>query len=757
MVVSISDGAEINVAVNSTGPNVYVPVGPTLFIAASNASTRSKNRADYLCDGTDDQVQIQAAIDSFPNTYGNYYGGTIILSEGRFTLSAPLTFGSSGKSSTVRMTGSGSEVTTNIYLKHKANCSLFIIGYGDVGAAEQSRNMFELLHINGDYANQGDAFTSKVASITTATRTITVVDGTGIDTSKPLRIDASSSKLDDGYYTIESVAGNNIVVYEAIPSSGLTSKGTVNQNSRHWNIKSTAAHTITIEGEGAASLIELGLPGRLIGCTTAANNDQYTVSGVTTTGGDTIVTVKETIKDTSPTREGALCQTYPIFWGKSWDNGGIRGCIVEGPVGSGMVISEGEELTIEDTSFKLAADHACLFLAYDSAIQDIKINNCFFEGTRRDSLHPLSIMANGSGSYSPAIHITNNMFRRCYNGAIEFQGVADYSIIANNTMKSLGFQATDTYSAIKFRARDDNSGPEYSEIYSNIITYNNVDNVVIDDSGSGDYKSDRELLYFIEILNEGVSNKEPDSLNIHDNIFVGDITHIYKKNSTSDNLTTSETLNIHTSGVVNTEGKMLERQVDHFIDVKGIGTDSIVGLDNTKLVSATYDIESTPAINGMKYPRNISILMHDNAGGDLSLSVRVYGWDIYGTLGLWYVPTLTSDVAQTSSIIFSEIRGIKILSPTNVAAGDYVNVSYGTKFALNKKCAEENDIISVQINGSTVKGHLHEVVNTNARDYYFDSSSNSIDFALKSDGTTPSSYTLSAGDDLSVIYKESLN
>ena len=36
----------------------------TLTVAANDASDASKGRADYVCDGTADDVQIQAALDA---------------------------------------------------------------------------------------------------------------------------------------------------------------------------------------------------------------------------------------------------------------------------------------------------------------------------------------------------------------------------------------------------------------------------------------------------------------------------------------------------------------------------------------------------------------------------------------------------------------------------------------------------------------------------------------------------------------------
>ena len=51
----------------------------TVTIASSQASADFKLSADYICDGTDDDVQINAAISDLPS-----WGGKIILSDGLF-------------------------------------------------------------------------------------------------------------------------------------------------------------------------------------------------------------------------------------------------------------------------------------------------------------------------------------------------------------------------------------------------------------------------------------------------------------------------------------------------------------------------------------------------------------------------------------------------------------------------------------------------------------------------------------------------
>lgn len=64
-----------------------IPRTATYVIAASDSTSQSKAQADYVCDGTDDHVEIQAAIDALPTT-----GGRIVLDEGTYDIGASLDF-----------------------------------------------------------------------------------------------------------------------------------------------------------------------------------------------------------------------------------------------------------------------------------------------------------------------------------------------------------------------------------------------------------------------------------------------------------------------------------------------------------------------------------------------------------------------------------------------------------------------------------------------------------------------------------------
>ena len=65
------------------------PVEATFLVAASNARDEIKAVADYVCDGTADQVEINAAWTAIQNL--NIGGGRVVLSAGRFTASDKIT------------------------------------------------------------------------------------------------------------------------------------------------------------------------------------------------------------------------------------------------------------------------------------------------------------------------------------------------------------------------------------------------------------------------------------------------------------------------------------------------------------------------------------------------------------------------------------------------------------------------------------------------------------------------------------------
>jgi hypothetical protein len=120
----------------------------TFVVAASNASAGWKNFADQVCTGTADNVHINAALAALPAQ-----GGTVLLSDGTFSLSAPIipTVNNS------RLLGQGPQATL-IQAAVGANCN----GY-QYNSATQLYNLIfcaiEGMTFNGNY-NAGAGNTS---------------------------------------------------------------------------------------------------------------------------------------------------------------------------------------------------------------------------------------------------------------------------------------------------------------------------------------------------------------------------------------------------------------------------------------------------------------------------------------------------------------------------------------------------------------------------------------------------------------------
>src|SRR5690349_2402619 len=70
---------------NNDGSLKRVNRAATFVVAASDSSANAQARADYVCDGTADEVEINAALAALPNGMGR-----VMLSEGTFVISAPI-------------------------------------------------------------------------------------------------------------------------------------------------------------------------------------------------------------------------------------------------------------------------------------------------------------------------------------------------------------------------------------------------------------------------------------------------------------------------------------------------------------------------------------------------------------------------------------------------------------------------------------------------------------------------------------------
>jgi hypothetical protein len=118
----------------------------TKIVAANDSLTASRAEADYVCDGIDDQVEIQEAIDALQNT-----GGTIVLLGGNYNLSDSISCELTNWSHPVQIAGYGAVLTytgssgyaINLRLNHSGGIfhqdSIFILeGLTLIGNADCS-------------------------------------------------------------------------------------------------------------------------------------------------------------------------------------------------------------------------------------------------------------------------------------------------------------------------------------------------------------------------------------------------------------------------------------------------------------------------------------------------------------------------------------------------------------------------------------------------------------------------------------------
>jgi parallel beta-helix repeat protein len=109
----------------------------TLIVAANDS--KDKSRADYVCDGVNDQEEINAAINALPT-----FGGKVLLLEGTYNISASITI----LKNNVTLEGQGAG--TKLFLVNGANSN--VIQVGDASTSLERIRIVNL-RIDGNKAN----------------------------------------------------------------------------------------------------------------------------------------------------------------------------------------------------------------------------------------------------------------------------------------------------------------------------------------------------------------------------------------------------------------------------------------------------------------------------------------------------------------------------------------------------------------------------------------------------------------------------
>jgi len=210
-----------------------------ILVAASDAPDVIKNTANYICDGTADDVEIQAAITATPTA-----GGNIVLSPGTFNISARVDFGSH---TDLAFTGQG----WSSILKLTANTDTQVLG----SSAGCKRITIKNLTIDGNRSNQAAGTTRQGIRFVSAVAQDIWIDHVyihdtynhGISLSC-IKVNISNCLLDscgigptpgDGGIILNSTSDSCIISGCEIRNSG--ADGISNQGNRH-TISSNKSH-----------------------------------------------------------------------------------------------------------------------------------------------------------------------------------------------------------------------------------------------------------------------------------------------------------------------------------------------------------------------------------------------------------------------------------------------------------------------------------------------------------------------------------
>ena len=125
----------------------------TLLVAAAGSSTAVKMRANYICDGQDDHLQIQAAIDALSNQTGARFdvsGGVVELSAGAFHLGAAIHC----RDKVVSLIGAGMG-SSELTLQDWVNADILVVGTGTKQGWQSGRIAHLSLNGNGKTQERG--------------------------------------------------------------------------------------------------------------------------------------------------------------------------------------------------------------------------------------------------------------------------------------------------------------------------------------------------------------------------------------------------------------------------------------------------------------------------------------------------------------------------------------------------------------------------------------------------------------------------
>lgn len=479
-------GQDISIAASGgSGPFVRTA---TFVVAASDANDTTN--ADYFCDGTADEVQINQAISDLPAT-----GGRIVLSEGLFTIAAAITV----TKSNVILEGQGT--STRILLTNSTSANCIQVGNGSSPYAHITIRNF---YIDGNEANQtiGGNGVKIFTNVTHAEISDCLITNTGLsniydDGAAHTRIInnyCDTTKSGNACSNVEGLGVNPMVLNNTLLSADFAGIDAYNSSGevivRGNYIHNPGVNAIYMEGSATAKISDnvIVITNDPTSFLIRTNNVAIVTDNkifVTDTNTQALTAIRFQAPASIIANNEIIFESAAAHVGIA-QNTGPSGCVING-----------NTLTLESpTSGSIGMDLSSTFadclvtnntlegwdtgFYLDSAV-DVSLNtnfifntstgidisaadNCALVGNQFDGV--TACITSLSNSPTTYISINGNTFYNCTQDAVNMRSM-QYCTVAGNTFNLIGVGTNDTYSGVLLNTVSGTNYAKYNTIANN--------------------------------------------------------------------------------------------------------------------------------------------------------------------------------------------------------------------------------------------------------------------------------------------------
>jgi len=338
----------------------------TYIVAASDS--RNKELADFIADGTNDQVQIQQAIDLLPST-----GGSVYLMEGTYNIGTSTPSVGILISSKNNVTLQGAGAGTVIKLHNSLNGEVYMIR---VSSSQNVR--LSSFTIDGNKAN--NTFADTYAGINLSSAASSTIENLLIKDFQDaaIRLDASDSNLITGNTITNSGSGTAALYFWSQNDNNVVSNNIISYNNQNGIDLNSGDTGTVVTGNTITKNVGSGVNAVCSGCSVVGNNLSYNLDYGLVLGGNAMTVTGNIISNN--TDAGIRVNTS--------SNHLISGNTFRYNLGYGVYIwTSGNNITISSNTF-YGNGHGGSFpsIYVGSTANNISVNNNTIEATSTDAL-----------------------------------------------------------------------------------------------------------------------------------------------------------------------------------------------------------------------------------------------------------------------------------------------------------------------------------------------------------------------------------